>query len=449
MGNGIGSCRRRVRRAGGLAAVVLVVSPLFAACSTNRGDEMVLNFYGPSDGAEQYGQAAADCTAQAGGAYRISYQVLAKQADDQRLQLARRIVGGDATVDVVGLDVTWTAEFAEAGWVVAFPAGDAQRATKGTLAGPLATATWKDQLFAAPLNTNTQLLWYRKDLMPGGRPPNTWEQLVGISEGLADRGKPSWIEVQAAQYEGLTVWFNTLLASAGGAILGQAGRAVTVAEGSAAQQALMIMRRVATAKGADPSLSQRDEGTGRLAMESGNAAFEVNYPFVLPGIATNGGGSFLDAEGKPTTTNTGRKVQDEFAWAPYPSVTAGQPAKVTIGGLNLAVSSTSQHPTEAFRAIGCLRDEANQLRNAVKGGVPPTLESLYANPDFQAAYPAWKDIKLALDNASVRPATPAYQSISILLSATLNPPAEIDPQTTVGVLAGQVQRAVNSEGLVP
>ena len=52
MSNGIGGRRHRVRRTGVLAAVALVVCPLFAGCSTDRGGEVVLNFYGPSDGAE-------------------------------------------------------------------------------------------------------------------------------------------------------------------------------------------------------------------------------------------------------------------------------------------------------------------------------------------------------------------------------------------------------------
>ena len=71
------------------------------------------------------------------------------------------------------------------------------------------------------------------------------------------------------------------------------------------------------------------------------------------------------------------------------------------------------------------------------------------DPDFQAEYPAWEEIKNALDNASVRPQTPAYTSISIVLSDLINPPAEIDPPALAGELADQVEDAVNSEGLVP
>jgi len=435
------------RRVTALASAALVAAALLAGCGGGE-DGVVLRFYTPADGAEQYAQAAADCTRAVGGAYRIEQRTLPRQADDQRLQLARRIVGGDETIDILGMDVTWTAEFAEADWIRAFPPDAAAEIREGTLEATYDTGTWQDQLYAAPLNTNTQLLWYRTDLVPEGQPPQTWDELIDIAERLAAQNRPSWIEVQGAQYEGLTVWFNTLLTSARGQIVAEDGT-VTLGAGDAATRALEIMRRVATASGADPSLSQRDEGTTRLAMESGQAAFMVNYPFVLAGIEQNGGGAFLDENGNPTTVNTGRQVQDVFGWAPFPAVRLGEQASVTIGGLNLAVSATSRYPDQAVEAVQCLRNRENQLRNAVAGGVPPTLEALYTDPAFQREYPAWEAIKQSLDTASVRPKSPAYQSISIVISALLNPPAEIDPPRTTDELVRQVQRAVNSEGLVP
>ena len=42
-------------------------------------------------------------------------------ADDQRLQLARRLSGNDKSLDLMGMDVVWTAEFADAGNRVYLP----------------------------------------------------------------------------------------------------------------------------------------------------------------------------------------------------------------------------------------------------------------------------------------------------------------------------------------
>ena len=360
-------------------------------------------------------------------------------------------MAGDDSVDIMGIDVTWTAEFAEAGWIAPWPDDRAREVQDGTLRAAYDTGTYKDRLWAAPLNTNTQLLWYRKDLVP--EPPKTWDEMLDMADGLAERGLPHYVEVQGAQYEGLTVWFNTLLASAGGQIVSEDGD-VLVGRGDAAETATGLMRRLATSPAADPSLSVSKENDGRLAFEAGQAAFELNYPFVYASINTpppdgGGGGTFIDEQGRPTTRDTGRRVVDELAWTAYPAVRPGEPAHVTIGGLNLAVSTTTLHRDLAFEAASCLRNRQNQLRNAVDGGVPPTLVALYDDPQFREQYPAWQAIRESLQQASVRPETPAYQSISIVISDLLNPPGAIDPDTIVTRLEEQIRGAVNSEGLVP
>jgi multiple sugar transport system substrate-binding protein len=443
--------RRPMRRPLVVGACALLAAAALAGCGSGPAGPPVLNFYTPADNAEGYAGAAKDCTAAAAGRYSVVQQSLPKGADDQRLQLARRLVAGDPAVDLVGIDVTWTAEFAKAGWIEKFPDDVAAKVSDGTLEATLETARYENALYAAPLNTNTQILWYRKDLSP--TPPKTWDEMIAASEKLAQEGKPSYIEVQGAQYEGLTVWFNTLLTSAGGQVVSEAGD-VLIDKGDAAEKALATMQKVAASPAADPSLSVNKENDGRLAMEAGNAAFQINYPFVYASINTpppdgGGGGTFIDAQGKPSGSDTGKKVIDEFAWAPYPSMIPGKPATVTIGGLNIGVSTTTLHKDLAFEAVQCLRNRQAQLRNAIEGGVPPTLEALYSEKSFQDKYPAWQAIKSSLDNASVRPKTPAYQSISIVISDLLNPPAQIDPKTVVPELADQVARAEKSEGLVP
>lgn len=52
----------------------------------------------------------------------------------------------------------------------------------------------------------------------------------------------------------------------------------------------------------------------------------------------------------------------------------------------------------------------------------------------------------ALDNASVRPQTPAYQNVSIAISHSLSPPADIRPESTIAGLRGQIEDALGSKG---
>ncbi len=421
----------RGRRLGASLLAALVAASVLAACASSNaatGGKVSLNFYNFPDGSGAIQKAVDNCNAQSGGRYTINYNKLPSAADGQRLQMVRRLAAKDSQMDILGLDVTWEAEFAQAGWILPWTGSYLQQATAGTLQVPLQTATWQGKLYAVPYNSNTQLLWYRSDLVPN--PPATWAQMIADSEQLAKEGKPHLIEIQGAQYEGAVVWFNTLLASAGGSVLTPS--AANPALGAPAVKALSIIKQLATSVAADPSLSVQMEDQNRLAMEAGSAAFELNYPFVYPSMKTDQPALFKN-----------------FKWALYPRVNANEPAHVTIGGIDMAISRYSTHPDLAFQAALCLRDRQNQLIAATVGGLPPTIASLYTDPAMQADYPFRADILAALQTASVRPKTPAYQNLSIVISHLVSPPAAIHPASTEQSMASQLNDALASKGLVP
>ncbi len=466
------SVGRNARRATAIGLATLSVG--VSGCSGTL-DSRTVTLYTPASETATFTAVAKRCNEELGGKFRIQQFSLPKGADDQRLQLARRITGNDDSLDIMAMDVVWTAEFAEAGWALPLsddPAGRAEAdANTDTLPGPLASATWQGKLFAAPVTTNTQMLWYRPDLV--APPPATWDQMISEATRLHAAGKPSWIAVQAKQYEGLVVWFNSLLESAGGRVLSEDGKTVTLVDTpehrAATVKALQIIKSVATAPGADPSVTQTDEGTARLALEQGNAALEVNWPFVFASMlenATKGGVPFLPLNEKPelagaineagTFSPTDEQFQvafdaskQVFGFAPYPGVVPGQPARVTLGGLNLAVASTTRKPAEAFEAIRCIRSESNQRYTSIEGGLPAVRASLYDDPAFQKKYPQYAIIRDQLTNAAVRPATPNYQAMSTRISATLAPITQIDPERTADELAAQVQKAIDGKGLIP
>jgi multiple sugar transport system substrate-binding protein len=426
---GRSSIGRRRRAWIGVAVAALAASGLAACGTANAGTGPVtLNFYFYPDNSGATQTAINNCDAQSGGKYTISYQQLPAAADGQRQQLVRRLAAHDNTIDIMGLDVTWESEFAQAGWAEPWTGANKAKATNGTLKPALDTAIWKGKLYAVPDNSNTQLLWYRSDLVP--KPPTTWAQMLADAAQLAKAGKPHLIEIQGAQYEGATVWFNTMVASAGGTILSPDATKVTL--GAPAVKALSIMKQLATSSAADPSLDVQMENQNRLAMEAGTAAFELNYPFVYPAMK-------LDNP----------KLFKSFKWALYPEVNPGQPAKVTIGGTDLAISSYSRHKALAFQAALCLRDSQNQIIGANVGGVPPTITSLYNNPKLFKDYPFHADILAALQHASVRPKSPVYQVVSIDISHLVAPANGINPAGTEQSMVTQLGNALQSKGLVP
>ena len=470
----MGSRHRRARGIGAVALAMLTAGAAVSACGSGS-NTLVISFYTPATDGATFSEVAQRCTEQSGGRFAIAHVSLPRSPDEQRLQLARRLTGNDHSLDVMAMDVVWTAEFAEAGWALPLsddPAGQAEAdATDDTLPGPLATATWNRRLYGAPATTNTQLLWYRADLVD--QPPQDWNAMVTDATQLHAAGGPSWIAVQANEGEGLVVWFNTLLVSAGGQVLSEDGRHVTLTDTpehrAATVAALRIIKSVATSQGADPSITRTDEGSARLAVEQGRAALEVNWPFVLASLLENavkGGVPFLPLNQNPELAGSINEFgtfvpndeqfriayeasQKVFGFAPYPGVVPGEPAKVTIGGLNLAVTSTTRHRAEAFEAVRCLRNLQNQKYISLAGGLPAVRTSLYSDPQFQAKYPMYTIIRQQLTDAAVRPPTPQYQAVSIRLSAALSPIAQIDPERTADELTTQVQKAIDGKGLLP
>lgn len=415
---------RRTRTAALLGASLVCASALTAcgqAASANT-----INLYSAPE--ENLQHNVDRCNAAAAGKYNIVYHKLPRDADGQREQMVRRLAAGDTGMDLLYLDVTWTGEFAEANWVREWTGADKAEVERDTLPGPLETATWQGKLYAAPKNTNVQLLWYRKDLVP--EPPKSWGEMIATAQRLKQEGKPHWITLTGAQFEGLYVHYNTLLESAGGHVIGEDGKTAVVDQG--AVRGLEALRDLGNAGVTSPGMNNAEEDDARQEFETGQSAFELNWPFVHASMQ----------EEKP-------ELAAKVGWARLPGLDPNVPSKSTIGGANYAVSSYSTKPELSFEAAKCLRDKESQKFSAINDGVPPTIESLYSDPELQAEYPMHETILHALKDPGMRPVTPAAQNVSTVLSNMLSPIAEIDPQATAERMRREVQNALESKGVMP
>jgi len=406
-------------------AAVLVASLVVAACgSESASGPPTLNFYTFTAGTGgAFQKAVESCNQRAEGRYRIAIQELPPNADDQREQLARRLAAKDDTIDIMALDVIFTAEFAEAEWILPFPQELAREVEGATIGSIYSTGVYDDRLFAAPYTSNTQLLWYRKDRVPS--PPKTWEEMFEQAKRLGGQGT---IEVQGKKAEGYVVWFNSLVASAGGQIISGPTDVALAPEPTRA--ALDVIGTLARSPFADPSLPNQAEDDNRLAFETGEASFMVNYPFIYPSAKENA-----------------PKVFPNIGAARYPGVGSGE-SKPPLGGINLAVGAFSSAPEEAFDATMCLRRPENQLLATELGGLPPTQEDLYDTEVVEKAYPGFADLMLeSIRAAAPRPVTPAYSDLSLAIQTVLHPPRSVTPDK-LRELREIVEKALNSEGLL-
>jgi multiple sugar transport system substrate-binding protein len=413
------------------AALALVLAVLaVAGCGSSGKGPVTLNWYVFPEPSGSFAAAAAACSKDSGGKYNISINFLSTSSDQQRVSLVRRLAADDPSIDILAMDVDWTAEFATAKWIQPVPAALAAQIRSVDLPGPVQTATWQGRIWAVPINSNTELLWYRKDLLADIHQPvpTTWTQMISDADELAKMGKPHYIEEQGAQYEGLTVWFNSLVDSDGGGIITGSNKVVV---GPSTKVAATIMHELATSPAADPSLNVTQEGQSDTSFDKGNAAFEINYPFVWQSAKA-----------------TGPAVAKEMGYAPFPEVVAGLPPHVSIGGYNLGVSSHSPHPQLAFDAVQCLTQQKYEITYAVKGGLAPVRDAVYNLPSFESLYPFHALIENQLKTYGIRPQTPAYADVTLAIQKALSPTSSINPNTVVSTLRNEVKLSLSSSALL-
>ena len=415
------------RRVAATAAAAAMTASLLAACAQEE-QGVVINLYG---GASMLGmeQILEECNAAADGRYRIVGNLVPSDADGQREQMVRRMAAQDKSVDLLGLDVTWTAEFADAGWIRELTPEQMAASNEGTLQPTIDTTLWQDKQYAIPWHTNVQLLWYRKSLVP--TPPETYDEMMAMSQQLKDQDKTYGISITAAQYEGYVVNVNTLINAYGGSVVNEDATKATV-NSPQTIEALTLLKKLATSGLTSKSLSNAQEPEVFADMQNDAAAFSVNWPYVLSAMR-----------------GANPEIADDLGFAPLPVINKGDPPVATLGGRNLAVSTFSRHPEEAFEAAECIRNPEHQLIIAMESGEPPTHEPIYEQAQFREQYPMYEVMLEELKNGVPRPVTPMYQNISTVMSSTLSPPADIEPEAAAEQLQANIQDAIDGKGILP
>lgn len=402
-----GETRRRVGAAGlGMACVLGLV-----ACSGDDGGPPELTWYINPDTGGQAAVAAACSTDD----YTITTQVLPADANQQRIQLARRLAAGDSEIDIMSIDPPFTAEFADAGYLAEIPQDMQDAFREQAFESAAEAATWNDQLVVAPFWSNTQVLWYRKSFVEEAgldmEQPVTWEQVISAA---SENGGS--VAVQANKYEGYTVWINSLIAGAGGDIASATERGVDAQidiDSEAGQQAAQVVESLASSEAAPADLSVSNEGTAAATFAADTGAFMVNWTFIYSGAGYT------------------EDLVKDLGWARYPETVEGEESTPPYGGIGLGVSQFSDYREEGIAALECLTSPENQAINAELTGNMPASEAGYDQPKVKELFPA--DLialfQESLDTAAPRTLSPYWSDISGGIQSTWHPPSGVSEQT--------------------
>lgn len=318
----------------------------------------------------------------------VTLAQLPQEANGQRDALVQSLQAESGDYDVMALDVTWTAEFAANGWLQPLD-GDLALDTSGLLPATVDSATYMDTLYAAPQNTNAQLLFYRTDIVEEA--PTTWDELLSYRDA-ADEADMDLLVMQLRNYEGLTVQTTQAINAWGGAVVDADGQTPVVdsAEAIAGIQALAD----AYANGDIPKDANGfTEEQTNLSFLAGESVFAYNWPYM-----------YDTAKNEPTS-----EVGDDFDVAAI--VGPDGPGASTLGGYNNGINAFSEYKATAFDFVQFILSEENQ-RGFAEQSFPPVLASIYDDEDLISEFPYLPALKDALENAQPRPVTPYYAGVS-------------------------------------
>lgn len=324
----------------------------------------------------------------------VRIETLPESADEQRQQMALELDAGGDGFDILGVDVIWTGEFAENGWLESLE--DVRGDLEGEiLDGPFESATWGGELWVAPYNSNAGFLYYRTDLVD--TPPTTWEEAKQMAAEHAD---VDGYVGQGAKYEGFVVNYLEYLWGAGGDLVTENGE-VAFGEGDAAGQALEFMRTSAQDGFYAPGFNTMKEEEARNHFQAGNAVFMRNWPYAYDLMSD-------EAESQ---------VAGKFDIAPLPTFT-GEGTISALGGFNLGVSAFSADKDAAKEFVVFAATNPEVQAALAERAVPPVLASTY---DELQDNPVMALLGQVLADARPRPPAPAWNEISVVMQNQLFP----------------------------
>lgn len=365
------------------------------------------------------------CEQADGNSYRIEAIPMGPSVDAAREQLTRRLAAGDDSIDMINLDVIWTAEFADANWIMDLTERVEPIADQ-FVPEPLRSARYKDKYWAVPAGTNAPVLYYRTDLVDHA--PTTWEEMAKLAKaGQAKQPGITGFVFQGAAYEGGTVDALEFLAGAGATMLNDDGTKVLVSEGNGAERAFTWLQQLFVDKVTSKVVTTYQEEDARLAFQKGDAVFMRNWPYAWALM----------------NQDTASKVKGKFDIAPLPGFEGQTPAS-TLGGKNYGIASSTDEPELAWKAIMCLTSEAVQKEQAVVKGEMPTLQHLYDDPQLQQDVPFLDVLAQGLVTGKNRPTTPYYNDLTIAVYSVYNDVLNdrMTPAEAVATLQHKAQAAI-------
>ncbi|MGI8649857.1 MAG: extracellular solute-binding protein [Rubrobacter sp.] len=388
------------------------------------------------------------------GEIRVEYRQFSRLTDEYFDEISGQLAGESSEVDVIGGDVTWTAEFAGNGWIEDLNSrmyGDYPLSVPGSfLDAPITSCSYDNRLWGTPWFSDAGLLYYRTDLLEDAglsEPPVTWDELSEVASRVQrDANTRYGLVFQGADYEGGVVNGCEFIWNAGGRILtGTTNLQSPGAPLSLTPNVIEIdnpnsVRGLATernlvAEGVAPEeVATYREEDSQAAFLSGDSVFLRGWPYMYA-LAGDGGDSSIETA--------------QIGVTALPVSESGGQSYSCLGGWNMLLNSRSQNKDAAWEFIKFATAPEQQRTRALEGSFLPTLREVYDDSEVQESVPV---IELGRDiienNLRTRPVTPYYSEVSAVLARTFNRnvSGDIEPEEAAASLQDELERIVSQRG---
>lgn len=232
--------------------------------------------------------------------------------------------------------------------------------------GPVSLTTYKDKVVGVPLITESEVLYYRKDLLQkaGLEVPKTMQELEDAAKKIKEDNPGIAGFVSRSQASAAVTQFSGFLYSFGGDWTD--GNDKATIDSDAAKQAYAFYGKLLREYGPDQISTDMSWPEAMAIFQQGKAAFETD----ASSLADN----LLD----PSKS----KVADNVGVAPFPAGPAGA-KPYNVASWALAINANSKNQDNAWKFITWATSPEMTLAMQKKG-TPSARTSVWDNPDSTA-----------------------------------------------------------------
>ena len=293
---------------------------------------------------------------------------------------------GESPYDLVYMDIVWTPKFAAAGWLKDL----SDRVSQEEL----------DQFLEGDVNGG--MLYYRTDWLEeaGYEPPETFSELIQISQALQDQNYTEWGYVwQGKQYEGLAAMFVEILEGFDAFWVDPDTLEVGLDQPDAIE-AVNFLRNAIEEGVSPPGVTTYSEEPTRRLFQNGETAFLRNWPYVY-GLASES------------------DIAGDFAIKPMPHAPDGS-SGACQGGWGMGIAKSTNHPEAAWEVVKYFSKAETQKKYALKTGYVPSRRELFNDAELVEKYSYLPELLNVIENAVLRPPIAQYSQASDILQRYLS-----------------------------